>query len=148
MFERMANLPYGSGLGAARFVGAVAGFVFAAIGVTVIVFLWGTPFDDFHSPPLFFRIFGSLIAIVFVAVGGSIGVASLRGTGPGMIATPPATSPGAPEPHRSGGPGENRPGAYQCPNCGAPLGASADVSPSGDAKCAFCGRWFNVHRSV
>ena len=44
-------------------------FVFGLIGVTVIVFLWSQPFGEFGSPPLFFRIFGSLIASVFILVG-------------------------------------------------------------------------------
>ena len=34
---------------------------------------------------------------------------------------------------------------YDCPNCGAALGKEADVSPSGDVKCGYCERWFNIH---
>ena len=133
--DPLRNVP---GVGAARFVGAVVGFVFAGIGVTVLVFMWGSSFDDFHSPPLFFRIFASFIAIAFVGVGGTMGVTALRG-GRGFSA--PAV------PTRTHGPGPVPAGGYKCPNCGAPLGEKADVSPSGDAKCTFCGRWFNVHRA-
>jgi DNA-directed RNA polymerase subunit RPC12/RpoP len=132
--------------GAARFVGGVFGFVFAGIGVTVLVFMWRAPFDDFHSPPLFFRVFASFIAIAFVAIGGGIGFAAIRGgkgggdtpVAPGVAAssTPPSTT--APSTAAS----------YRCPHCSAPLGDRADVSPSGDVKCTFCGRWFNIHRAA
>jgi hypothetical protein len=135
--DPLKNVP---GAGAARFMGAIMGFVFAGIGVTVLVFMWGASFDEFGSPPLFFRIFASFIAIAFVGVGGTIGVTALR-RGGGLPMPPGATSPGT-------GPVQAGPaGGYKCPNCGAPLGEKADVSPSGDVKCPFCGRWFNVHRA-
>jgi DNA-directed RNA polymerase subunit RPC12/RpoP len=128
------NVP---GAGAARFVGAVMGFVFAGIGLTVLVFMWGAPFDEFGSPPLFFRIFASFIAIAFVGMGGTMGVSALRGGFAKPGETLRRASPDAPP---------AAPAGYKCPNCGAPLGEQADVSPSGDVKCTFCGRWFNVHR--
>jgi hypothetical protein len=127
------------GQGPHRFIGAVFGFVFAAIGLTVIVFLWSSDPDDFHSPPLFFKIFGSLIAVVFVLVGGTVGVASLRHK-PVVLPGPTGAETVAAAPAAAGG--------YKCPHCAAPLGEKADVSPSGDAKCSFCGRWFNIHRGV
>lgn len=34
---------------------------------------------------------------------------------------------------------------YDCPDCGASLGEDCDVSPSGDAECQYCKRWFNIH---
>jgi predicted RNA-binding Zn-ribbon protein involved in translation (DUF1610 family) len=34
---------------------------------------------------------------------------------------------------------------YDCPNCGEALGKEADVLPSGDVKCGYCERWFNIH---
>jgi hypothetical protein len=130
------NLP---GAGPARVLGAVVGFVFAGIGVTLLVFMWAAPFGEFGSPPLFFRIFASFIAIAFVAIGGTTGVTALRG---GSFAVPRPTPPTA-------GPAPAGPtGGYRCPNCGAPLGDKADVSPSGDVKCPFCGRWFNVNRTA
>jgi hypothetical protein len=131
------------GAGPARFLGAVVGFVFAGIGVTVLVFMWGAPFGEFGSPPLFFRIFASFIAIAFVGFGGTMGVTALRGRGSFPVA-PDASGPGA-----GSAPGPVAPaGGYKCPNCGAPLGEKADVSPAGDVKCPFCGRWFNTHRAV
>ena len=39
------------------------------IGLTVLGGLWLAPFGEFHSPPLFFRIFGSIIALAFVTFG-------------------------------------------------------------------------------
>jgi hypothetical protein len=36
---------------------------------------------------------------------------------------------------------------YQCKNCGAALGEKADVSPSGDVKCTYCNKWFNIHKN-
>ena len=119
-----------------RFIGAVFGFVFAAIGLTVILFLWASDPHDFHSPPLFFKIFGSLIAGVFVLVGGTVGVSALRAKS-SLAARAVGTST-TPQPA----------GGYQCPHCAAPLGPKADVSPSGDVKCSFCGRWFNIHRNA
>lgn len=34
---------------------------------------------------------------------------------------------------------------YHCDQCGAVLGDDADVSPSGDFKCTYCGKWSNIH---
>jgi hypothetical protein len=126
---------------AARFIGGVFGFVFAGIGLTVLAFLWGSSFDEFGSPPLFFRVFGSFIAVAFVAVGGGTLYSMLRGgrVAPGAPLEPDAIQANAPVASAGG---------YQCPNCGAPLGAGADVSPSGDAKCSFCKSWFNIHRQA
>ena len=108
----------------------LAPFVFGLIGVTVIVFLWSQPFGEFGSPPLFFRIFGSLIASVFILVG--FGGAFF----PQTIGRLPRTGAAG---HSKAG------GRYQCPNCSAALERGADVSPSGDVRCTYCERWFNVH---
>jgi len=129
-----ARLP---GAGPQRFIAAVFGFVFAAIGLTVIVFLWSSNPHEFGSPPLFFKIFGSLIAVIFVLVGGTLGVSALRAK-PSLA--PPAVGASTTTPRPAGG--------YQCPHCAAPLGPKADVSPSGDVKCSFCGRWFNIHKNA
>ncbi|MBD3675956.1 MAG: hypothetical protein HUJ26_20800 [Planctomycetaceae bacterium] len=40
---------------------------------------------------------------------------------------------------------DSRPRNYECDQCGATLGDNADVSPSGDFKCTYCGKWSNVH---
>ena len=37
---------------------------------------------------------------------------------------------------------------YKCSNCGAGVGSQADVSPSGDVKCKYCDRWFNIHENA
>lgn len=117
-----------------RVIFGVFGAVFAGIGLTVIGGMWLAPFDSFHSPPLFFRIFASLIAIAFVAMGGGIAVAAWSGKLQPRVGTD-SLSPTA-----SAG--------YTCPQCGASLGQKADVSPMGDVKCSFCQRWFNIHRPV
>ena len=121
-----------------RIIPAVFGFAFLGIGLTVIISLWAAPFGDFMSPPLFFRVFGSFIALVFVVVGGTIGWLAIFATAPVGVPSTPSD--------RSTGQG-HRVANYTCPKCGAPLGDRADVSPSGDAKCTHCGGWFNVHSS-
>jgi hypothetical protein len=128
----------GRGLG--RLVGTVIGLVFAGIGLTVLIFVWAAPFGEFGSPPLFFRIFASFIAIAFIAVGGGGAFASFKARVPifpAATVTPPPASASTPS---------TSPAGYVCPHCGAALGDRTEVSPSGDAKCAFCGRWFNIHR--
>lgn len=37
---------------------------------------------------------------------------------------------------------------YNCNHCGAALGDDADVSPSGDAKCRYCHKWFNIYKNA
>lgn len=135
--------------GGQRFVAGFVGFLFAGIGVTVIAFLWGAPFGEFGSPPIFFRIVGSFIALAFVGVGGSMGVAALTGRD---MSSPPDVSEAAEE--EDGGiersPAEEVPpsrAGYRCPRCGGPLGPQADVSPSGDVKCGYCRAWFNIHNA-
>jgi hypothetical protein len=126
---------------AARIIPGVFGAAFAGIGLCVIGFLWFGN-DDFHDPPIFFKLVGSLIATVFVVMGGTMAYSAI--TARGLLANGPApdmtTMPG-----QSAGSPRMTPGPYTCPNCGAGLGQEADVSPLGDVKCPFCGRWFNVH---
>ena len=119
--------------GAGRLIGAVFGFAFAGIGLTVLGFLWGT--HGFGEPPLFFKLFGSFIAIAFVAVGGTTFLAALKG--------PPSLPEnlGTPSPEAASGTGSG----YQCPACAARLSEGADVSPKGDVKCGYCKQWFNIH---
>jgi hypothetical protein len=157
---RIPQTPIGS---ASRLLFGVFGLVFLGIGLTVLGFLWGSPFDEFDSPPLFFRIFGSFIAVAFVAMGGTIAYSAIRGGGmlggtmPGglmssglmseanaMIAAAQQRAQAVAE---NATPRESSLG-YACPSCGAALGEKVDVSPMGDVKCAFCGRWFNVHKST
>lgn len=127
----------------ARIVGGVFGVAFGGIGLAVLGFMWGflggDAFGGFGGPPLFFRIFASLIALPFVAIGGAALIAAITGkaiasTTAGIaqgIATRSSASPAA--------------ACYECPQCGSPLADRSDVSPHGDAKCGHCGSWFNVH---
>lgn len=123
------------------------------IGMTVLIFLWSAPFGEFHSPPLFFRVFGSFIALAFVMTGIGIFVGAGKIGDPRSMAQrlqemqkelqgnhPPADSATA----LSADAPASKVG-YDCPNCGASLGKEADVSPSGDVKCGYCERWFNIH---
>jgi len=116
-------------------LGRMISGVFGAIGLVVIVSLWTA--EGFGEPSLFFKLVGSLIASVFVLVG----VAGALGLQP--KAPPGGPIRGASRGDRQGG----RQGAAQlaCTNCGAVLGEGADVSPSGDVKCTYCQRWFNIH---
>lgn len=112
-------------------IGRLISGVFGAIGLVIIVSLWTA--EGFGEPPLFFKLVGTLIASIFVLVG----VAGALGLQP---KAPPIG------PIRGASP-RGRPGAAQlaCTNCGASLGEGADVSPSGDVKCTYCQRWFNIH---
>lgn len=112
-------------------IGRLISGVFGAIGLVIIVSLWTA--EGFGEPALSFKLVGTLIAQIFVLVG----VAGALGLQP---KAPPIG------PIRGASP-RGRPGAAQlaCTNCGASLGEGADVSPSGDVKCTYCQRWFNIH---
>ena len=109
------------------------GFAFAGIGLTVLGFLWGT--HGFGEPPLFFKLFGSFIAIVFVAVGGTRFFAAIKGA-PSLTENTNSAPSDAVLDEGTG---------YKCPACGARLGEGTDVSPKGDVKCGYCKQWFNIH---
>jgi hypothetical protein len=121
---------------AGRFIAGVFGLAFGGIGLTVIIALWSGGMGD---APTFFKIVGSFIAIVFVAMG----VAMVYGaiTGGGLMAQQQSANDAATGTTSSTG----APAGYTCPHCGAGLARDAEVSPMGDVKCSFCGRWFNVH---
>tara|TARA_R110002072_G_scaffold233795_1_gene391382 strand:- start:62785 stop:63210 length:426 start_codon:yes stop_codon:yes gene_type:complete len=123
------------------------------IGMTVLIFLWSAPFGAFGSPPLFFRVFGSFIALAFVLTGVAIFVGAGRIGDPRRMAQSlqelrkeldatqrPVNSSSA----QSDTATKPKVG-YDCPKCGAALGKDADVSPGGDVKCGYCERWFNIH---
>jgi hypothetical protein len=121
-------------------IARVMGVVPLGIGLTVLGFLWGAPFDEFGSPPLVFRLFGSFIALAFVLTGlgmffSGTALAKAQDRLAGAEVLPDAVPP------------DDRPlgTAFACPKCGAPLGKNADVSPHGDAKCGYCNSWFNIH---
>lgn len=120
----------------ARFIGVVIGCVFAGIGLTVLVFLWSQSYGGFHSPPLFFRLFGSMIAIPFVLIGGFTAFRSLTATSGGSTKLKSSRKAAV-----KGG------GTYTCPHCNAPIGDDSEISPHGDVKCSYCKNWFNVHHA-
>ena len=130
-------------------LGIVFGLVFFGIGISVMAFVWTE--RGFGAPPLFFRIFATLIAIPFVAVGGLAAYGSiqvLRGNHAAaeQIADLLQHSGQAKMPDdQSLGSGSRV--NYTCPACGAPLARGVEVSPHGDVKCIHCGGWFNVHKS-
>lgn len=126
-----------------RIVGGVFGFAFLGIGLTVLGFLWSAPFGEFGSPPLFFRLFGSFIAVVFVAVGGAIAFGSIFGKMDkiNQVRHRMGRRRGTPDVPS----GARSDMGYTCTSCGAPLASNADVSPHGDVKCTHCDRWFNIH---
>lgn len=141
----MQKSPFAQAGTAARFIGAAFGLIFAGIGVVVIGSLWFAD-DGFGSPPLIVKMIGSFIALGFVVMGGTMAVSSfvagsvLEKVQHTMreanqhIGTRPASDGSAAPPR-----------GYTCPHCGGGIGEKADVSPMGDTKCGFCGRWFNVH---
>lgn len=80
------------------------------------------------------RVFGSIIG-VFAVFFGVMWIGGFKAKAP------------APEVDRSSrAPDPPGPVDYACPNCAAKLGSDVEVSPHGDAKCKYCGAWFNVHR--
>lgn len=132
-----------------RIVAGVFGLTFGGMGLTVLALLWGTGFDSFHSPPLIFRIFGSFIAIPFVA----LGFAALYGafTGKSLQSRPNVTRTYSEfenfETPASGTSSSVPPVVrQQCPNCAAPRG-EAEISPSGDVKCEHCDAWYNIYQA-
>ncbi len=106
-------------------------FFFGCVGITVIVFLWSQPFGQFGSPPLFFRIVGSFIGIIFVAVG--FGGAFFGASQAKLMDRLRSIRPGG-NPQWRGHKGAS---SYICPGCSAPLKEGADVSQSGDVKCTY-----------
>jgi hypothetical protein len=131
---------------ASRVIFGVFGFAFGGIGLTVLGFLWGTPFNQFGSPPLFFRIFGSFIALIFVVVGGSTFLAAIAGRRMINQKIPISRFQSRQPEERPLEPLSGSPLHYACSNCGAQLANNSDVSPLGDVKCSFCHQWFNIHR--
>ena len=112
------------------------------IGLSVWGFLWFSPWNDFGSPPLFFRVFGSFVALPFVLIGSGILFGRATSTAEQLKTlrdelreTDLAETASTPLP---------QPGKLKCPNCGSSPG-TAEVSPHGDLKCDHCSRWYNVH---
>ncbi|MEO6436666.1 MAG: hypothetical protein ABIP55_13020 [Tepidisphaeraceae bacterium] len=146
----LPNNPLGAATTAARFLGTAFGLVFFGIGVTVIGFMWFGD-DGFGSPPVFVKVFASFIALGFIAMGGTLAASAFFGAG--MLNKHGATIGEAmkrakqtqADTRATDKSPSASPGSYACPQCGAAIGEKPDVSPMGDTRCAFCGRWFNVH---
>jgi hypothetical protein len=126
------------------------GFVFFGIGLTVLGFLWFGPLCEmgwlppfFQSFLMFFRLFGSFVAITFVPVGGSIAWSSLSAKANPLVPPDVRAAVQARLAQASSAPTA---GSYICPHCAAPLTDKADVSQLGDVKCPFCKTWFNINQ--
>ncbi len=129
-----------------RILAGTFGFTFCGVGLAVLGFLWLSPFGHFHSPPLFFRIFGSFIAIPFVAIGGTALYTAI--TGKSMIEKQFERLHQFARELQKHAPSSDAPfspGSLACPHCGAPIG-QAEISPSGDVKCTHCNNWYNVRK--
>jgi hypothetical protein len=115
--------------------------VFGFIGLAVLIFLWSAPRDGFGAPPLLFRVVGSGIAIAFMALGFGLPWTALRRRAPGPETESEQVHPG------TGTPGDPLTASkgYRCHHCGAALDRTAEVSPSGDVKCSYCMKWWNIH---
>ena len=125
----------------AKFVGTVVGSMFACIGIAVIVFLWGS--SGPMGPPVFFKIFGSCVAICFVAIGGSLAYASVTGKSQQSrlgqrFGIRPRSQASDSQSRTDSAPD------FGCPNCGSGLAADTEISPSGDVKCPYCKQWFST----
>lgn len=107
--------------------------MFGFIGLAMLLFVWTQTDRDF--PPLIFKLVASFIAIAFMAMGFGAPISALKRR---LMADGASTAePPAPPPTRG----------YQCPHCGAGLGQQ-EVSPSGDVKCSYCQKWWNIHRAT
>ena len=122
------------------------------VGLTLLIGLWG---GGMGNPPLMFRVFGSFVALFFMMVGAGIFTTMGKVGDPRQMAQSlhEMTKEFAANQPVGGSSLEGHEGVakpkvgYDCPNCGAALGKEADVSPSGDVKCGYCERWFNVHNA-
>lgn len=127
-----------------KFVGGAVGLIFAGIGIAVLFFMWAMPFGEFGSPPLFFRIFASLISMMFVVIGGAVSLGSIFASKKGGL--PQSINQFDEQQQTSAEQSELKsPPIYTCTRCGAPLGEGVQVSPHGDVKCAYCSAWFNIY---
>lgn len=107
--------------------------MFGFIGLGLFIFLWfGT---ERGFPPLIFKLFGSCIAIAFMAMGFGVPITALKGRNILDEDGEQKSSSAGDAPPVKG---------YKCPNCGAGLG-NQEVSPSGDVKCTYCHKWWNIH---
>lgn len=133
------------------FIPRLMGVMPFGIGLTVLFFIWFGDMGPFGGAPLFFKVFASFVAMGFVLTGAMFfaGPSLLKGQHQNMLdrvrdlAQAAGQEVGDSPSGADSAPKVN----YSCPNCGSDLGEKADVSPSGDAKCEYCKRWFNIHQA-
>lgn len=117
------------------------------VGLCLLIGLWT---GQMGSPPFMFKVFGSFIAFFFMVVGFGFFKAGDLASNPRRMAqslhemTKELNDAAGSASSDTDSQREPKVG-YDCPNCGAALGGDADVSPSGDVKCGYCERWFNIH---
>ena len=132
---------------AGRAMAIIFGITFGGIGLAMIGFLWTE--HGFGDPPMFFKIFGTLIALPFVSFGGMFLLAGfgLRKFAPKLSAQSLAERLKESRDELSDQPKVNSglSTSYTCPHCGAPLASSSNASPHGDVKCGHCETWFNIY---
>ncbi len=130
-----------------RIIAIAFGAAFGGIGLSLLGFMWLSDHNEFGTPPLFFRVFASFMAIPFVAIGGATFYSGLTGN---LISHPRnlandllqqlADSNIGNAPKKPAETKDN----LDCPHCGSPTGDAADISPSGDVKCGHCRNWYSV----
>ncbi|MEX2188114.1 MAG: hypothetical protein WD875_15010 [Pirellulales bacterium] len=127
-----------------RIVAVAFGVCFGGVGVAILAAMWLWPSGGFGSPPILFRVVASFIAIPFVAMGGALATGGLFGQSPNSMAQRMRGNAKQLIDRAERSSEHTGRADYACPQCAAPLGDGADVSPSGDVKCPYCRSWFNV----
>lgn len=114
------------------------------IGLTVLFFAWT---GGMGNPPLFFKVFASFIALGFVSFGVMcfVGPSLFKGQSQNLLNQARDLAESLGEQQKSLSDDAPPQVSYSCPNCGSDIGEKAEVSPSGDVKCEYCKRWFNIH---
>lgn len=121
----------------------IIGIVPLGIGLSTLVFVWSSQWNEFGPPPFFFRIFFSFIALSFALSGAGILFGNVTSIAERLKATQRELhESGLKEPVLPDSPPS--PGKLKCPNCGSSP-QTGEVSPHGDVKCDHCSRWYNVH---
>ncbi len=115
--------------------------LFGFIGLTLLIFLWFGSDSDFGRPPLIARLIGSFVAIGFMAMGFGMPISAILAWSKGEIVAEVGAGPDTVDGAKPA------PAGYRCPHCAAGLGPQQEVSPSGDVKCGYCNKWWNIHRA-
>ena len=114
--------------------------IFGFVGLTLLIFLWFGSDRDFGRPPLIFKLVGSFISLGFMAMGFGLPITAILAWARGETAAEAGGEVDAVE-------AATIPAGYRCPHCAAGLGPAQEVSPSGDVKCGYCSKWWNIHRA-